>query len=134
NREARIWISPCGRGNNCYAGMGEVAVLDAIRDAKAAFSVDPDRVTIGGASMGGTGGFRLAALHPDLFSVAHSLTGGPFYGVPRNDGRFDATLLVDNFASTGLCIWDAPKEGHYTTNHAFADGLRQRAKRHPGYY
>src|SRR6185436_12604245 len=99
-----------------------------IRDLKRHYAVDEDRVTIGGASMGGTGGFRLATLHPDLFAAGHSLTGGPFYGVPRNDGRFDAMLLVDNLCNTAFCIWDAPQEGHYATNHAFAEGLRERAK------
>jgi pimeloyl-ACP methyl ester carboxylesterase len=130
----RIWISPCGRGNNSYAGMGEVAVMDAIRDAQKYFAVDANRVTIGGASMGGTGGFRLGTLHPDVFAAIHSLTGGPHYGVPKGNGRFDAMLLVDNLCNTSMCIWDAPKEGHYATNHQFADWLRERAKQHPGTY
>jgi len=133
-KDQRIWISPCGRGNNCYAGMGEVAVMDAIRDLKRHYAVDEDRITIGGASMGGTGGFRLATLHPDVFAAGHSLTGGPHYSVPRNDGRFDAMLLMDNLCNTAFCIWDAPREGHYATNHAFAGGLRERGKSYPGYY
>ncbi|MBA4062930.1 MAG: hypothetical protein C0501_04325 [Isosphaera sp.] len=130
----RIWISPCGRGNNSYAGMGEVAVMDAVRDAARRYAVDPDRVTIGGASMGGTGGFRLAALHPDVFAAAHSLTGGANYSVPVNDGRYDATLLPDNFCNTAMCIWDATNEGWFKQNRAFADGLRERAKTYPGSY
>lgn len=134
SKEPRIWISPCGRGNNCYAGMGEVAVMDAIADVQRHYPVDTDRVTIGGASMGGTGGFRLATLHPDVFAAAHSLTGGPAYGVPVGNGRFDASLLVDNLCNTGMCIWDAPKEGHWKTNHAYAEGLRERAKAYPGFY
>ena len=82
--------------------MGEVAVIDAIRDAQKHYAVDADRITIGGASMGGTGGFRLAALHPDRFAAAHSLTGGGNYAVPVGDGRFDATLLLDNLCNTGV--------------------------------
>ncbi|MBY0526908.1 MAG: hypothetical protein K2R98_26175 [Gemmataceae bacterium] len=133
-KEQRIWISPCGRGNNSYAGMGEVAVMDAIRDAQHHYAVDANRIFIGGASMGGSGGFRLAALHPDVFAAAHSLTGGADYGVPAGDGRFDAYLLSDNFCNTGMCIWDAPKEGHYVKNHAFADALRARATKYAGSY
>jgi pimeloyl-ACP methyl ester carboxylesterase len=132
--EDRIWISPCGRGNNSYAGMGEVAVMGAVRDAMRRYPVDPDAVTIGGASMGGTGGFRLAALHPDVFAAAHSLTGGANYSVPVNDGRYDATLLIDNFCNTAMCIWDAPEEGWFKQNRAFSDGLRERAKKYPGSY
>jgi pimeloyl-ACP methyl ester carboxylesterase len=134
NKDERIWISPCGRGNNCYAAMGEVAVLEALRDLQKHYSVDADRVTIGGASMGGTGGFRLSTLHPDLFAAAHSLTGGENYAVPVNNGRFDAMLAVDNLCNTGMCIWDAPKEGHWKTNHQFSDWLRERAKKYPGSY
>lgn len=133
-KEPRIWMSPCGRGNNCYAAMGEVAVKDALSDIRRHYAVDPDRVTIGGASMGGTGGFRLAALHPDAFAAAHSLTGGANYALPVGDGRFDATLLIDNFCNTGMCIWDAPKEGWYQQNHAFADGLRERARKFDASY
>ena len=132
-KSSKIWISPCGRGNNCYAGMGESAVFDAIADVKRHYRVDEDRVVIGGASMGGTGGFRLAALRPDVFAAAYSLTGGANYSVPVGNGRFDATLLIDNFCNTGMCIWDAPKEGWYTQNHAFAEGLRERGQKHGGY-
>ncbi len=134
NKEQRIWIDPCGRGNNCYAAMGEVAILEALRDVQKHYAVDENRVVIGGASMGGTGGFRLGTLHPDLFAAAHSLTGGPHYSVPQNNGRFDAMLLVDNLCNTGMCIWDAPKEGHYGTNHQFSDWLRERAQKYPGSY
>lgn len=130
----RIWISPCGRGNNGYVGMGDAAVVAAVRDAMRQYAVDPDRVTVGGASMGGTGGFRLAALHPDLFAAAHSLTGGATYLGPAGDGRYDATLLLDNYGNTGVCIWDAPKEGWFGQNRAFADGLRDRAAKFPGSY
>jgi hypothetical protein len=84
--------------------------------------------------MGGTGGFRLAALHPDAFAAAYSLTGGANYALPVGDGRFDATLLIDNFCNTGMCIWDAPKEGWYQQNHGFADSLRERARKFPGSY
>ncbi len=135
SREDAIYMSPCGRGNNSYVAMGEVAVMDAIRDVKRHYSVDENRVTIGGASMGGSGGFRMAALHPDVFAAAHSLTGGANYGVaPIGDGRYDATMLVDNFCTTGMCIWDAPKEGWYKQNHQFADDLRARAKQYAGSY
>ncbi|HUU43132.1 MAG TPA: hypothetical protein VMX57_05095, partial [Planctomycetota bacterium] len=134
NAEERITISPCGRGNNCYAVMGETAVYDAIDDAKKHYAVDADRVTIGGASMGGTGAFRLIAYRPDVFAAGSSLTGGAYYGVPKGDGRWDATMLTDNFANVGFVILDAPQEGHYKDNHAFAELLREHAKEYPGFY
>jgi len=132
--EERIYISPCGRGNNCYGGMGEIAIIEAIDHLKKHYSVDENRIHIGGASMGGTGGFRLCAFYPDVFAVGDSLTGGANYGVPVGNGRFDGYLLGDNFANTGFCIWDTPGDGHYKANNAFAEGLRERARKYPGYY
>ena len=129
-----IQISPCGRGNNSYQGMGEIAVMDAIEDVKKHYSVDVDRVTVGGASMGGTGGFTLSAHYPDAFSAAHSLTGGAAYGGPRGNGRFDGYMLADNYAATPLCIWDATNEGHYKDNHAFSEEIRSLGAKYPDAY
>src|SRR4030095_4921029 len=53
--EPAILIDPCGRGNNCYVGMGQIAVIEAIDDALRNFPIDEDRIVVGGWSMGGTG-------------------------------------------------------------------------------
>ncbi len=131
SRDEAIHIRPAGRQ---HVACGEVAVLEAIADAQQYFSVDPDRVQIGGASYGGTGGFHFGTLLPDRFAAAHSLTGGGNYAVPVGNGRFDAYLLADNLAALPFLIWDAPKEGHYQANHAFISELAQRAQRFPGSY
>lgn len=126
-----IHISPAGRQ---HVGMGEVAILEAIADVKKHYSVDDDRLVIGGASWGGTGGFHFATLLPDHFAAAHSLTGGGNYAVPVGNGRFDAYLLGDNLCNLPFLIWDTPGDGHFKANHAFADGLRERAAKYPGFY
>jgi hypothetical protein len=130
-QDGAIHISPAGRQ---HVGLGEIAILEAIADAKRHYSVDEDRVTIGGASYGGTGGFHFGTLLPDHFAAAHSLTGGGNYAVPVGNGRFDAYLLGDNLANLPFLIWDTPGDGHYRANHAFADGLGERAAKHPGHY
>lgn len=134
NAAQEIYISPCGRGNNCYAGMGEIAILEAIEHLKKHYAVDENRIYIGGASMGGTGGFRLCGFHPDVFAAGSSLTGGANYSVPVGNGRFDAYLLAENLCNTAFCIWDTPGDGHFKPNRAFAEGLRELAKKYPGYY
>ena len=129
--DGAIHISPAGRQ---HIGMGEVAILDAIADAKKHYAIDDDRIVIGGASWGGTGGFHFAAFLPDHFAAAYSLTGGGNYNVPVGNGRFDAYLLPDNLGNLPFLLWDTPGDGHYQANHAFADALRQRAEKFPGFY
>lgn len=129
--DGAIHISPAGRQ---HVGMGEVAILEAIADVKKNYAVEDDRVTIGGASWGGTGGFHFATFLPDHFSAAHSLTGGGNYNLPVGNGRFDAYMLSDNLAGLPFLIWDTPGDGHFKANHAFAEELRQHAKDHPGSY
>jgi hypothetical protein len=126
-----IHISPAGRQ---HVGMGEPDILTALADAKKQLAVDEDRVLIGGASWGGTGGFHFATLLPDHFAGAWSLTGGGNYSVPVGNGRFDAYLMGDNLCALPFLIWDTPGDGHYKANHAFADGLRERAMKYPGSY
>ena len=50
------------------------------------------------------------------------------------NGRFDAYLLGESLCNTAFCIWDTPGDGHFRPNRAFAQGLRELAKRYPGYY
>jgi hypothetical protein len=129
--DGTIHISPAGRQ---HIALGEIAILDAIADVQRRYSVDEDRIVIGGASWGGTGGFHFAAFLPDRFAAAYSLTGGGNYNVPVGNGRFDAYMLPDNLANLPFLLWDTPGDGHYRANHAFADALRERAEKFPGNY
>jgi len=64
-----IQIEPMGRYNSMYHGFAELDVLRAIREAKERFSVDDDRVYMGGISMGGAGTWGIASRHPELFAA-----------------------------------------------------------------
>jgi hypothetical protein len=129
--DGAVHITPAGRQ---HVGMGELAVLDGIADSQKHYAIDADRLIIGGASWGGTGGFHFGTLLPDHFAAAYSLTGGGNYAVPVGNGRFDAYILGDNLCNLPFLLWDTPGDGHYKANHAFADGLRERAKTYPGFY
>ncbi|MBI2804299.1 MAG: PQQ-binding-like beta-propeller repeat protein [Planctomycetes bacterium] len=134
--EPTILIDPCGRGNNCYVGLGETAVIEAIDDACRHYAVDRDQINIGGASMGGTGAYRLGAFYPDRFAAIHSLTGWPSYGVPLG-GAYYPNRVLDNLGNTGVCLWYEPGDLVYqgkkiAPNQEWIDGLAERAKRYPG--
>lgn len=56
-----------GRG---IEGLGELDVLEIIRDVQAHYNIDPDRIYLTGGSIGGGGVWRMAARYPDLFAGA----------------------------------------------------------------
>ena len=62
-------LVPCGRTNTDFQGIGEKDVLDALESAMKLHSFDPDRVYLGGYSMGGQGVYTVAAHYPDLFAA-----------------------------------------------------------------
>ncbi len=61
---------------------GERFVLTMIDIAKVQYNVDPDRVYLGGFSMGGTGSWFFSGRHPDLFAATM-----PFAGVLMAEPR-----------------------------------------------
>jgi len=66
-----IGVSVMGRGRySGYEALGENDVLEVIKWVLERYNVDPDRVYIGGGSMGGGGSWRMASLYPDRFAAA----------------------------------------------------------------
>jgi predicted esterase len=66
-----------GRGETLgYQGVGESDVLEVIDDITDRFDVDPDRVSLMGASMGGFGSYRLGVLYPDIWAAIFPFIGG----------------------------------------------------------
>ena len=63
-------LSPCGRGENAIESIGELDALEAIRDVREHYSIDPDRIYLAGGSIGGGGVWRLACRYPDMFAAA----------------------------------------------------------------
>lgn len=56
-----------GRG---IEGLGELDVLETIRDVRTHYSIDPDRIYLTGGSIGGGAVWRMVARYPDLFAAA----------------------------------------------------------------
>ncbi len=67
---AGIVVCPWGRGTMGYHGPGERDVLDVLELVRGEYSVDPERISVTGLSMGGNGTWEMALRHPGLFSAA----------------------------------------------------------------
>jgi pimeloyl-ACP methyl ester carboxylesterase len=64
---------PYARGSMGYRGIAEQDVYDMLGDVQRRFPVDPDRVYLTGASMGGGGALWLALTHPDRWAAVAPL-------------------------------------------------------------
>lgn len=73
-REGVILLLPFGRSNTEFMGIGESDVLKTIGLVRAEFSVDPERILLSGASMGGSGSYSIACHRPDLFAGVMVIT------------------------------------------------------------
>jgi predicted peptidase len=65
-----------------YLGEAEVEVFEAWADVARRYSLDPNRVSVNGYSMGGYGTFRLTTRYPDLFARSFPIVG------PLGDGSW----------------------------------------------
>ena len=69
-RHGAILATPHGRGITEFRGMGEHDVFRVIEEVRERYSVDGDRISLTGLSMGGTGTIELALHHPGFFAAA----------------------------------------------------------------
>ncbi|MBM3783809.1 MAG: hypothetical protein FJW30_05575 [Acidobacteria bacterium] len=74
-----IVMAPLGRGVTEYRGIGELDVLEALRDVRSRYSIDERRIYLTGHSMGGTGSAYLAMRHPDVFAAYAPLAAAYSY-------------------------------------------------------
>ena len=61
-------IRPWGRGDISFFGLGEVDVLESIRHVLKWYPIDPNRICLGGHSMGGNATWDLASKYTNLFA------------------------------------------------------------------
>jgi len=83
--EGYVLVLPCAQlGAVWWDCVGEEGILSIIRHMKTAFSIDDDRIYVGGFSDGASGSFSLMMLHPSDFAAYFSLSG--HIGVAAIDG------------------------------------------------
>ncbi|HJL27251.1 MAG TPA: extensin family protein, partial [Polyangiaceae bacterium LLY-WYZ-15_(1-7)] len=107
-----IVVAPTGFGQIMWRWMGEKDVLDVIDDVQRHYSVDPNRVVLGGLSNGGVGAYTIGMRHAWRFSAVHAMAGAPSWvlylgGMGRLRGaeerevlRYSAMHLAENSLNT----------------------------------
>ncbi len=87
-----VLLFPSGLGNSLYTAAAEDEVLRAEGALEARLSIDADRITLFGASMGGAGATTIGFHHPDRFAAVVSLFG---------DSRYDLATYVRGILHDG---------------------------------
>ncbi len=80
-----VLLMPSGLGNSLYVADAEDEVMRAVEALAAELPIDPRRVSIWGASMGGAGATTIAFHRPDRFAFVASWFG---------DSRYDLSTYV----------------------------------------
>ncbi|MGQ9732749.1 MAG: prolyl oligopeptidase family serine peptidase [Candidatus Zipacnadales bacterium] len=70
-----LLLTPYGRRNTDFQGVGEVDVLQAIAEMQRFYNIDPDRIYLCGPSMGGYGTWTISLRYPGLFAACAPMCG-----------------------------------------------------------
>ena len=104
-------IRPWGRGDISYFGLGEVDVLEAMRHVLKWYLIDPDRICLGGHSMGGNATWDLASRHTNLFACLVPKAGR------SGDGYYENFRHVPSLIQHGALDSSQPVDfGRYTVS------------------
>jgi len=133
-----VALRPTGRGpGSVYQNYGEIDVLEAIEHAAANYSIDRDRITVTGSSMGGAATWYLISHYPDLFAGAAPFCGYCDYRLWEKPGGLtfhmhaweepswrarSAAFLVENLEHTPVWMihgeWDRGVGGGVPVEHS----------------
>jgi dienelactone hydrolase len=102
-------ITPLARGmDTWYITAGFKDVLEAWDDLEAHYSIDDERTSIGGYSMGGYMTYRMGLLMPDRFAAAAAYVGPPAYQLweypapPQPSSSYQVAGQTNNIVYNGL--------------------------------
>lgn len=95
-------LAPHAYGNSFYRGVGEQAVMAAVDWALAALPIDPQRVSVTGVSMGGTGAAHLALRYPQRFAATAPLCG------------YHSWFIRRDTSGRSLASWEAAAMAHWS--------------------
>jgi dienelactone hydrolase len=108
------YMAPSEAPDYRYSSDEHAAVLLSLRDARKRFSIDPDRVFLGGSMLGGNAAWDIGLAHPDVFAGVATLSGIPAKHVAktRAHGDYVPLLIVIGdlaTASTESLVFDLAK-------------------------
>ncbi|MGD8858602.1 MAG: extensin family protein [Myxococcales bacterium] len=72
-----IVVAPDGFGQVMWRWMGEQDVLDVIDDVLRHYTIDEDRIVLGGLSNGGVGAYNIGMRHAWRFAAVEAIAGAP---------------------------------------------------------
>ncbi|HMI89545.1 MAG TPA: prolyl oligopeptidase family serine peptidase [Polyangiaceae bacterium] len=104
-------LSPNGHGNAMYRELGESDVVRAVDWAASFYPIDKNRITISGASMGGTGSASIAFRYPDRYAAAEPLCG------------YHSYLIRGDIVGRGLRSWEKLLVEQRSNTHWADNGL-----------
>ncbi|MDA0837542.1 MAG: prolyl oligopeptidase family serine peptidase [Planctomycetota bacterium] len=70
-----LYLQPHGRRNTDFQFVGEIDVLESIRQTQKYYSIDPERIYLIGASMGGGGVWTIGVHQPHEFAAIGPING-----------------------------------------------------------
>lgn len=123
-----IVVAPDGFGQVLWRWMGERDVLDVIDDVQEHYSVDADRVVLGGLSNGGIGAYSIGLRHAWRFSLVLAIAGAPSWVQYTGGAPADEELRVLHTHS-GMHL----AENSLDTDFRFFHGTRDPGPMRPAY-
>ncbi len=102
-----IVLHPYGRYSNAFKFAGETDVLEALADVRQRYSIDPDRISVRGFSMGGAACWQFAVHYSDRWFAANP--GAGFSETPEFLKSFQRETLTPTWYERRLWHWyDCP--------------------------
>jgi predicted esterase len=115
-----IVVAPDGVGQPIWRWMGEQDVLEVMADVQRHYSVDPNRVVLGGLSNGGMGAYQLGTRHAWRFSHVQAIAGAPSWlqytgGRPTDHERtamlrISGLHLIENTTNTDFRYYHGTRD------------------------
>jgi hypothetical protein len=115
-----IVVAPDGFGQVLWRWMGEQDVLDVLEDVQRHYSVDSERIVLGGLSNGGLGAYAIGMRHAWRFSMVLAIAGAPSWvqytgGSPASDElrllhQVSAMHLIENSVNTDFRFYHGTRD------------------------
>lgn len=113
DQQEAIIVHPFGRQCVGWKHAGEIDVLEVIESVKARYPIDPDRIALGGFSMGGAGAWHIGAHYTDQFCAVHAGAG---FAETAQYNRLEPEEYPDEVEQTLWSVYDVPNYVHNLFN------------------
>jgi poly(3-hydroxybutyrate) depolymerase len=115
-----IVVAPDGVGQVMWRWMGEQDVLEVLDDVQRHYSVDPERIVLGGLSNGGVGAYAVGSRHAWRFSHVQAMAGAPSW-VQYAGGRPTRAERVLLERLSAMSLWENTLATDFRAYHGTQD-------------